>query len=130
MYGYRLLVNADGTVYALAEMDPDRLNVAQGHRNVWVEAPVEQKADWLMLFGPAQVVSNRAVWNSFSNDPNRIPNFPPENPPAIGAITDAQVAALAGEISAKLPTGITPAQVQAAVTAALGTLTLKTVEAS
>lgn len=126
-YGYRLLEHSSGSTYALVEMDPDRLNVAQGHRNVWVEAPVDQKADWAMLFGPAQVVSNNAVWNSFSNDPNRIPSFPPENPPAIGGITDAQVTALANEIGQKLPAGVTPDQVQAAVTSALANLTLKSV---
>lgn len=104
-YGYRLLLHSSGSTYALAEMDPDRLNVTDGHRNVWVEAPVEQRADWLALFGPAQVVTNNAVWNSFSNDPNRIGTFPHENDPTQEtppAATPVDTSAIAHEVIAEV----------------------------
>lgn len=86
-YGYRLFQtngvkpvstnNPLGAAYALAEMDPDPFNVANGHRNVWVEASLDARRDWLELFGPAQVI-HLDIWSTRSNDPNRIGVFPDE----------------------------------------------------
>ena len=85
-YGYRLFSrdhlipatssNPDGTQLALAEMDPDPLNVAGGHRNVWVEASLDARREWVEFYGPAHEIDRMDSWNVRSNDPNRINSFP------------------------------------------------------
>lgn len=87
-YGYRLMgfngfaavttSNPDGQQLALAEMDPDPLNIAEGHRNVWVEASLDARREWVEFFGPVHVITRSDSWNIRSNDPHRIKTFPPE----------------------------------------------------
>lgn len=86
-YGYRLFsrdnlipataTNPKGTQLALAEMDPDPLNVSGGHRNVWVEGSLDARREWIEYYGPAHVVNRMDSWDARSNDKGRISSFPP-----------------------------------------------------
>jgi hypothetical protein len=114
-YGYRLMsydgfatptsTNPKGTQLALAEMDPDPLNVAAGHRNVWVEATLDARREWVEFFGPAHQITRADSWNVRSNDANRISTFPPETPPVSspgGGDGDGAIGAKLAEIIAIL----------------------------
>lgn len=114
-YGYRPFLwkgvnptatNPSGDTIALAEMDPDYLNVAGGHRNVWVEAPYNQHSEWEFYFGPCVLVdtpNKQAQWRARSDkDPNRISSFPPEAT-ATGGITPAQIQQIIDGVLAGLP---------------------------
>lgn len=110
-YGYRLLGmkgltavadgNPEGTQLVLAEMDPDPMNIAGGHRNVWVEAPMQQRAEWPELFGPIHYIDRADTWDWRSNDPNRISTFPADNDPTAvvsGGLSDAQLKVLQSQL--------------------------------
>lgn len=65
-----------GVTYALGVLDPSWQT--PGH-NFWFEATAEQRRDWRELFGFRDVDGNTQaqlisadIWNSRSNDPNRI----------------------------------------------------------
>jgi len=117
-YGYRLMgmdnlipktaTNPTGMQLALAEMDPDPLNVSGGHRNVWVEDSLDNRREWVEYFGPIHMIGRLDSWNSRSNDPHRIGTFPAD---AGVTLTDAQLKAIGAGVTA----GASKADVAAAV---------------